>query len=113
VEHAIRATDLLLHAGGFGIVALDLCETNYRQLNKIPLSYWFRFRRAIESTPSILLVSAEFKQANSCSINVLTLKTKVSLWSGSAGFRLLRGRTITTFLDKPALKNPEPMLLVG
>ncbi|MFZ0590664.1 MAG: hypothetical protein WAM39_09290 [Bryobacteraceae bacterium] len=113
VEYAIRTTDLLLHAGGFGIVALDLCETNYKQLNKIPLSYWFRFRRAIESTPTILLIAAEFKQAKSCSFNVLNLKIKVSHWAGLPGFRLLRGRTVATSLDKPALKSTEPMLLAG
>lgn len=113
VEHAIRAADLLLHAGGFGIVALDLCETNYKHLNKIPLSYWFRFRRAIESTPTIVLISAELKQAKSCSINVLGLKVKVSHWTGSQGFRLLRGCAVDASLDRQDLKNTEPMLLAG
>lgn len=67
LEHAIRSADLLLHAGGFGIVHLDLCETPVKFLNKIPLSYWFRFRRAIEPTATILLVSCETPQAKSCS----------------------------------------------
>jgi hypothetical protein len=31
------------------------------------LSYWFRFRRAIEPTATILLVSCETPQAKSCS----------------------------------------------
>jgi hypothetical protein len=70
VEHAIRSADLLLHAGGFGIVHLDLCETPVKFLNKIPLSYWFRFRRAIEPTATILLVSCETPQAKSCSIRL-------------------------------------------
>jgi recA bacterial DNA recombination protein len=113
VEHAIRATDLLLHAGGFGIVVLDLCETNYKHLNKIPLSYWFRFRRAIESTPTILLISAESKQAKSCSLNVLNLKVKAPHWAGFPGHRLLRSLTVSASLEKPALKKPEPMLLAG
>src|SRR3954454_20587005 len=32
-EHALRATDLLLHAGGFGVVLLDLCEVPAQVLN--------------------------------------------------------------------------------
>ena len=64
-DHAIRAADLLLHAGGFGIVLLDLYEANPRILHRIPLSYWYRFRRAVEHTPAILLICAVSSQATS------------------------------------------------
>ena len=66
-EHAIRCADLILHAGGFGIVLLDLCGASSQDLNHIPLSYWFRFQRAIENTPTILLICSEHPQARSCS----------------------------------------------
>src|SRR5271165_1283917 len=46
-EHAFKATDMLLHAGGFGVVVLDLARVSDRVLRSIPLSYWYRFRRAI------------------------------------------------------------------
>ena len=58
-EHTMRAADLLLHAGGFGIILLDLCEASARVLNRIPLSYWHRFRRAVEDTPTILLICGD------------------------------------------------------
>jgi hypothetical protein len=101
-EHAMRSADLLLHAGGFGVVALDLCETSVRILNRIPLSYWFRFQRAIESTPTILLVSARSSQARSCSVNALELELKVSHWSGSEPFRLLQGFETLVRPQRPA-----------
>src|SRR5690348_13056114 len=62
-ENALRVTDLLLHSGGCGVVVLDLCEVKARALDRIPISYWYRFRRAIEHTSTILLVCAQSSQA--------------------------------------------------
>ena len=42
--HALKAADYLLHAGGFGVVVLDLCQVTPRVANRIPISYWYRFR---------------------------------------------------------------------
>jgi hypothetical protein len=85
-EHAMRSADLLLHAGGFGVVLLDLCGASPKVLNKIPLSYWFRFRRAIEDTPTILIICGEHPQARSCSVHSLHIQAKKFHWSGDAPF---------------------------
>ncbi len=66
-EVALKAADLLLHAGGFGIVCLDLGGVPARALNRIPTSYWFRFRRAIEHTTTALIVIGEEPLTCSCS----------------------------------------------
>jgi hypothetical protein len=113
LDHAMRAADLLIHAGGFGVIHLDLCETAPKLLNKIPLSYWFRFRRALESTPAILLLSCEFPQAKSCSGTVLHTKAKVSHWSGEGNARLLRELRLAASLRKPALRAPQSLTLAG
>src|SRR3984885_16203168 len=55
--HALKAADYLLHAGGFGAIVLDLCQVPPRISNRIPISYWYRFRRAIENTPTILALA--------------------------------------------------------
>ncbi len=83
VEHAMRSTDLLLHAGGFGVVMLDVSEAGMRILNRIPLSYWFRFQRAVENTPTILLVTTRASQARSCAANAIAFELKSHRWSGS------------------------------
>ncbi len=106
----MRSADLLLHAGGFGVVGLDLCETSVRILNRIPLSYWFRFQRAIESTPTILLVSARSSQARSCSINVLELELKASHWSGQSPFCLLQGFETLVRPQRPANRPPQKLI---
>jgi len=109
-EHAMRSADLLLHAGGFGVVALDLCETAIRILNRIPLSYWFRFQRVIESTPTILLVGARSSQARSCSFNVLELELKAPHWSGKAPFRLLQGFETLVRPQRPAHRSAQKLI---
>jgi hypothetical protein len=101
-EHAMRAADLLLHAGGMGVVALDLCEVSTRVLNRIPLSYWFRFQRAIEGTPSILMVTARASQARSCAAHVMELERKRTQWSGCAPFQLLEGLEASACFHRPA-----------
>ena len=105
-EHAMRTADLLLHAGGFGVVLLDLCEAGPRVLNRIPLSYWFRFRRAIEHTPTILLLCAESPQAKSCSSHTLQIKSKPFCWSGKTPFSLLRGLEVNAAQRKVTAIRP-------
>jgi recombination protein RecA len=55
MEQVLRATDLLLESGGFGLIALDLGDLPPQSARSIPLTTWFRFRRAVEYTPTILL----------------------------------------------------------
>jgi hypothetical protein len=106
-EHAMRAADLLLHAGGFGLVLLDLCDASPRMLNRIPLSYWYRFRRAIEQTPTIFLLCADTSQARSASLRIET-KRKRSRWSGKSPFLLLRGLEAQA-VNKSAMLPPESL----
>jgi len=107
-EHAIRAADLLLHAGGFGVVLLDLCDASARMLNRIPLSYWYRFRRAVENTPAILLICADAAQAKSCSSVGIELRPESFRWSGQAPFLLLRGIQLVAALRRGVAAAPAP-----
>jgi hypothetical protein len=108
-EHAMRAADLLLHAGGFGVVLLDICEASPRVLNRIPLSYWYRFQRAIENTPTILVVCAEISQVRSSSSNKLQLRCKTVDWHGTAPFLVLHGIEANAILQKTSTDFPESL----
>jgi hypothetical protein len=66
VEQALRAADLLLQSSGFAMVAIDLAGVPVKMARRIPLTTWFRFRRAVENTPTILLVIGEQSCARSC-----------------------------------------------
>ena len=81
VDHMIKAADLLLQSGGFGLVALDLGDIPAAQSRRIQLSWWFRFRRAIENTPTAMLVISRDPNARSCASLVLEMKRESALWS--------------------------------
>jgi hypothetical protein len=59
IERAFKAADLLLQSGGFGVVALDLADITPQDVRRIISSWWFRFRRAIENTPTVFIVNAQ------------------------------------------------------
>ncbi len=66
VEQALRAADLLLQSSGFGMVAVDLAGVPLKVARRIPLTTWFRFRRAVENTPTVLLVIGTEPCTQSC-----------------------------------------------
>ena len=73
LEQVLRATDLLLESGGFGLIILDLADVPPLAARRIPLTTWFRFRRAVEHKPTILLAIAQQPIAGSCSSLLLQL----------------------------------------
>ena len=73
MEQVLRATDLLLESGGFGLIVLDLGDLPQQAARHIPLTTWFRFRRAVEYTPTILLAIEQHPIAGSCSSLLLQL----------------------------------------
>jgi recA bacterial DNA recombination protein len=101
LDHAMRSADIVLHGGGFGIVVLDLCDVPQKLLQHVPTSYWYRFRRAVEHTPTILLVAAHQAQARSCAVRQLELRRQQVRWSGHGPFRLLEGMDLEAGMRKP------------
>jgi hypothetical protein len=67
LEQLLRAADLLLESGGFGMIALDFGDLPPQTARHIPLTTWFRFRRAVEHTATVLLAVERQSIAGSCS----------------------------------------------
>jgi hypothetical protein len=88
LEQVLCATDLLLESGGFGLIILDLADVPHYAARRIPLTTWFRFRRAVEHKPTILLAIEQQPIAGSCSSLLLQLKVLSSQLSvlGSSQF---------------------------
>jgi recombination protein RecA len=79
-DQALRATDLLIQGGGFGLVAVDLSDIAPKIVRYVPLNAWFRFRRAVEDTPTILMVVEQEANAKTCASLVLRLKARPADW---------------------------------
>ena len=83
LERAFKAVDLLLHGGGFGFIALILSDIPAKAARRIISSWWFRFRRAIENTPTVLMVITPVACVRSCAALVLELKQETVVWPGT------------------------------
>jgi len=84
LEHAFKSTDLLLQGGGFGLVVLDLGDVAAKEAKRIISSWWYRFRRVLEATPTALIVIAEESCVRSCATLALELKQETWLWSSGS-----------------------------
>ena len=73
VEQALKATDLLLQGGGFGLVAVDMADILPEAARRVPLTSWFRFRRAVENTATALVVLEQQPYAKTCASLVIQL----------------------------------------
>ncbi len=77
LDQALRATDLIMQAGGFGALILDLGEVDPQFATRIPLATWFRFRAAAERTRTAFLLLSQHPCAQSSA--EVVLRTSLSL----------------------------------
>jgi hypothetical protein len=66
LEQALKATDLLLQAGGFAAIVLDMSDVLPQHIMRIPLSTWYRFRLAAEQARTALVFLTQSPCASSC-----------------------------------------------
>ncbi|HYO84557.1 MAG TPA: hypothetical protein VES20_24355 [Bryobacteraceae bacterium] len=106
-EQALKAADLLIHSGGWGIVAIDLTLLPVRLVQRIPMSWWYRFRRAVEHTPTAMVVlesEATVKNAAAVMMEFLPLHPT---WAGAHHrFRILEGAAVQIRQRKPVGSQP-------
>ena len=65
IEQALRATDLLLQAGGFSAIVLDMASITPENASRVPLATWFRYRAAAERTQASILLLTQHPCAKS------------------------------------------------
>ena len=59
-DRALKAMHLVLQAGGFGLVAFDLCDVRGPALRQFPHPTWMRIARIVEGSLTVaLLIGAE------------------------------------------------------
>jgi hypothetical protein len=111
LDQALRATDLLLQAGGFAAIVLDLGDMEPAHAMRIPLATWFRFRQAADRTRCSLVVLGKTAYAQSSAAVLLESAPSKpeavggTVWRGCT-FALRRGRQRFTSQLVTARKPP-------
>jgi hypothetical protein len=107
LEHAFKTTDLLLHAGGFGLVILDIGDVAGNDARRIISSWWYRFRRTVEDRSTVLMVISEEACTRSCAALTLELKGAAE-WSRALlhfhTIKVNQRRPFATWIKQPQFK---------
>jgi recombination protein RecA len=65
VEQAVKALMLILQAGNFGIVALDVAEAPESAIRRLPFTAWLRLQRVIEGSQTACVLVGTAPMARS------------------------------------------------
>ena len=101
LEAAFKSLDLVLHGGGFGVVVLNLVDVPAKNVRRIVSSWWFRFRRAIENTSTVLIVLTPIAAVRSCAGVVLEVNNKRTVWRSTLS--LVSENSYSSFTNKREL----------
>jgi hypothetical protein len=93
---------MLVHAGGWGIIALDLSGIPPQTIRKIPISWWHRFRLAVEDKPAAMLVLEREPFVRACASLAVEMSPLKPVWSaGHPDFRVLQATKLEARSKKP------------
>ena len=81
IARALKALNLVLQAGGFGVVALDLADASPGALHRIPFTTWLRVQRAVEGSATACVLVAPQPLARSAGGLTLALDGRTQ-WAG-------------------------------
>ena len=105
IGRALKALNLVLQAGDFGVVALDLADAPLPALHRIPYTTWLRVQRTIEGSDTVCVLVGPQPLARSAGGLTLSLAGRAQ-WAGhdtcpSSGSRRLAGLDVTVRVISP------------
>ena len=83
LDRALKALNLVLQAGGFGLVGIDLADVAPVLLKRLPFTTWMRVQRAIEGSDTVCVLMASEPLARSAGGVTLSLDGSAS-WAGAS-----------------------------
>lgn len=87
MEQAVKALGLVLQAGNFGLVVLDLGEAPHDALRRLPFTTWLRLQRMVEGSQTVcLLVGNEPLSRSSAGLSI-TLQPSTAGGAKAARFQ--------------------------
>ena len=110
LEQALRSADLLLQAGGFSAIVLDMGSLAPEFVSRVPLATWYRYRAAAERTQSSILLLTQYACAKSSAELVLQLHTAEPICDEPTVFSGIRPHVeVMRQRYPPAASNVVPM----
>src|SRR6187549_1631691 len=101
VDRALKALNLVLQAGGFGVVAIDLADVPLTAIRQIPFNTWMRVQRVIEGSDTACVLLASEPLARSAGGLTVTLAGRAT-WDGASDrSRRLSGIDVRTRVVSP------------
>ena len=83
IDRALKALNLVLQAGGFGIVAIDVADVPAPALKRLPFTTWLRVQRTVEGSDTACLLVVPEPIGRSAGGLTLTLGGRTH-WAGAA-----------------------------
>ena len=74
IDQALHIADLLLQAGGFSAIVLDMGSIAPEYATRVPLATWFRYRAAAERTQASILLLTQHACARSSASLLLSMQ---------------------------------------
>jgi len=84
LDRALRATDLLLNAGGFRAIVVDMGDVGPEHARRVPLASWYRFRLQAEKSRAILILVTQTACATSCASITLRCSEADEQWHSAS-----------------------------
>jgi hypothetical protein len=94
---ALKAYSLILQAGGFGLVVLDLADVPPPALRRFPWTTWMRIARIVEGSETAALLVGSERIARSAGGVTIALAASPVRWQGAAS----RARVLTGIEPAP------------
>jgi hypothetical protein len=86
MEQAVRALGLVLQAGNFGLVVLDIGDAPDDAVRRLPFTTWLRLQRMVESSQTIGLLVGRVPMSRSSAGLTIALQPPASRPAGPARF---------------------------
>ncbi len=83
IDRALKALNLVLQAGGFGVVAIDLADVAPVAIRQIPFNTWMRVQRIVEGSDTACVLLTSEPLARSAGGLTVTLAGRAA-WTGTS-----------------------------
>jgi hypothetical protein len=101
IDRALKALNLVLQAGGFSVVAIDLADVPPVAIRQIPFNTWMRVQRVIEGSDTACVLLASEPLARSAGGLTVTLAGRATWVGASDRSRRLSGIDVRARVVSP------------